>query len=578
VTSQTAEYAIQRAGTPTRFRALKAYSLTARILLGYLWLRRWKPILGASLYEQRLVALHRRNSRRIVEAILELKGLFIKVGQLISILTNFLPPEFRAELEQLQDSVPARPLDEVVYRIRKELGKGPDELFATFDPEPIASASLAQVHVATTRDGRKVAVKVQHADVEQIAKLDLEVLAGVLGLIQMIVRIKGMEEYHADVAQMIREELDFTQEARNIDTLTANFAGNPDVKFPVVVRELSTRRVLTTVFVEGTKITDIAALDAQGIDRNALARRFLRVACQMIMVDGVFHADPHPGNIIVHPDGTFTMVDLGAVGRLAPNVKAGVPRFWHGIIKRDAAVITSGLRQAGFIARDPDDADDDVAERAIAYFHQKFLDQIALESFALKDIQLDMKAKIEAMADLKSLDISFRDIQRAFQVPKEWVLFERASLLTLGLCTTIAPDINPIDTVGPYLQEFFIGKDGDFKTTMTSTMREMAIAAMGIPDRANRFLDRANRGDVQIHVSGLRDNLLLLHADFQQLIFALLAIALGGFGYFLDERGQDVLAVLAWAGAAVALIGVLSSLLRARSLRRRLEKSARKAP
>lgn len=575
---QTAEYAIARAGTPTRFRALKAYWLTARILAGYLWLRLWRPILGPSLYEQKLVARHRRNSRRIVEAILELKGLFIKVGQLISILTNFLPPEFRAELEQLQDSVPARPLDEVVYRIRKELGRGPDELFAAFDPEPIASASLAQVHVATTRDGRKVAVKVQHADVEKIAKLDLEVLGKVLGIIQMIVRIKGMEEYHADIAQMIREELDFTQEARNIDTLTANFAGNPDVRFPVVVRELSSRRVLTTVFVEGTKITDIEALDAQGIDRNALARRFLRAACQMIMVDGVFHADPHPGNIIVHPDGTFTMVDLGAIGRLAPNVKAGVPRFWHGIIKRDVAMITAGLRQAGFIARDPEDADDDVAERAIAYFHQKFLDQIALESFSLKDIQLDMKTKIEAMADLKTLDLSFRDIQRAFQVPKEWVLFERAALLTLGLCTTIAPDINPIDTVGPYLQEFFVGKDGDFKTTMTSTVREMAMAALGIPDRANRFLDRANRGDIQIHVAGLRDNLLLLHADFQQLVFTLLAVALGAFGYFLDDRGQDMLAIVAWIATVISFIAVLSSLLRARALRRRLEKPSRRSP
>ena len=575
---QTAEYAIARAGTPTRFRAFKAYWLTARILAGYLWLRLWRPILGPSLYEQKLVARHRRNSRRIVEAILELKGLFIKVGQLISILTNFLPPEFRAELEQLQDSVPARPLDEVVYRIRKELGRGPDELFATFDPEPIASASLAQVHVATTKDGRKVAVKVQHADVERISQLDLEVLGRVLGIIQMMVRIKGMEEYHTDIAQMIREELDFTQEARNIDTLTANFAGNPDVKFPVVVRELSSRRVLTTVFVEGTKITDIEALDAQGIDRNALARRFLRVVCQMIMVDGVFHADPHPGNIIVHPDGTFTMVDLGAVGRLAPNVKAGVPRFWHGIIKRDVAMITSGLRQAGFIARDPEEGDDDVAERAIAYFHQKFLDQIALESFSLKDIQLDMKTKIEAMADLKTLDLSFRDIQRAFQVPKEWVLFERGALLTLGLCTTIAPDINPIDTVGPYLQEFFIGKDGDFKTTMTSTVREMAMAALGIPDRANRLMDRANRGDIQIHVAGLRDNLLLLHSVFQQLIYLLLATATGILGYFLDARGQDMLALIAWAVAVLCLLGVGASMLRGRALRRNVQKVSRRKP
>src|SRR6185436_14699690 len=145
------------------------------------------------------------NSKRLTRAILELGGLFIKVGQLISILTNILPPEFRAELEQLQDSVPARPLSEVTARIRKEFGKAPDEVFADFNPVPIASASLAQVHEARLKDGRRVAVKVQHADIEEIARMDLEVLGGVLALIQFFVRIKGLEGYHADITQLINE-------------------------------------------------------------------------------------------------------------------------------------------------------------------------------------------------------------------------------------------------------------------------------------------------------------------------------------------------------------------------------------
>jgi len=566
----TAEYAITRAGTPTRFRATKAYWLTIRILAGYVWLRLWRPVLGPSLYNARLVERHRRNSRRLVNAILELKGLFIKVGQLISILTNFLPPEFRSELEQLQDSVPARPLDEVVARIRKELGKSPDELFASFDPVAIASASLAQVHVAHLHDGRKVAVKVQHADIEVIARLDLEVLRGILELIQFVVRMRGLDSYHTDISQMIREELDFRQEARNIATLSANFATNPDVRFPVVVPELSSERVLTCEFVEGTKVTDLEELDALGIDRPTLAKRILRAACQMVLVDGVFHADPHPGNIIVHPGGSFTMVDLGAVGRLAPNVKAGVPRFWDGIIKRDPARITAGLQQAGFISRDPEVGDEGVAERAINYFQKRFLEQMTLDTWSLKDIQVDMKSKIEAMADLRKLDVSFRDLSRAFQVPKEWVLFERAAILTLGLCTTLDPDMNPIHTVGPYLQEFVLGKDTDWKGQITSAVREMGMSAIAIPDKMNRFVERANRGDVQIHLAGLRDSALLLYSAAQQLVFTFLAIAIGALGFVLDGQGKSVLAVVAWTVAALCMVAVAGSMLRARTLRRTL--------
>ena len=572
MTNQTAEHAIARAGTPTRFRATKAYAITLRILLGYLWLRLWRPLLGPGRYEAKLLERHRRSSKRLVSAILELKGLFIKVGQLISILTNFLPEEFRAELEQLQDDVPARPLDEVVARIQKEFGKTPEELFAWFDPIPIASASLAQVHEARLHDGRRVAVKVQHADIETISKLDLEVLGGILGLIQVFVRIRGLESYHADIAQMIREELDFTQEARNITTIAANFAAQDAIRFPVVVPELSTLRVLTTEFVDGTKITDFAELAALGIDRPALARRVLTAYCQMVFVDGVFHADPHPGNIIVQPDGGFTFVDFGAVGRLAPNVKAGIPVFWSGIIRRDPDLITTGLRQAGFISRDPELGESDVAERAINYFQRRFLEQMTMESFSLKDIQVDMRTKIEALADLRKLDISFRDLSRAFQVPKEWVIFERSTLLLIGLSTQIDPNMNPLKIVGPYLQDFVLGKDADWKGEISTAIRDMALSAVTIPDKTNRFLERANRGEVEFRIAHLPEGALLLYAAAQQIVFAFLAVAIGALAWTLSERGETTFAIAAWAASFLCALGLLSAMVQARRIRRSLRR------
>lgn len=570
--SDTQELQAWRARRPTRFRAARAYAIAARILFGYTWLRLWRPFMSDERYQAKLVEQHLASSRRLAQAILELGGLFIKVGQLISILTNFLPPEFRSELEQLQDSVPARPLDEVRARIRKELGQSPEELFTDFDPIPIASASLAQVHTAVMPDGRRVAVKVQHADIEEISRLDLRILGRVLTLVRLVVRVRGIESYHADITQLIREELDFAQEARNIELFRTNFAGHPEIKFPIVVHERSTPRVLTTEFVDGIKVTDFARLEAHGISRPELAERILRAYCQMVFVDGVFHADPHPGNILVHHDGSVTFVDFGAVGRLAPSMKAGVPMFWDGVLRRDAARIADALRQMGMIARDHDLTEARVAERVIDYFQRRFLEEMTMDSFALKDIQVDMRTRLEALADLRKLDVSFRNLTRAFQVPKEWVIFERATLLLLGLSTQIDPNMNPFRVVGPYLERFVLGGEGekDWKDQLMPAIKEMALTAVALPDKANRFLDRANRGEMDLQIEGIREGALLLYAGVHQAIFAFLAVAAGGLSYALAMRGLRMFAILAASGAAVFLFAVVVSIVRANAVKRRL--------
>ncbi|HTE44823.1 MAG TPA: hypothetical protein VK636_06230, partial [Gemmatimonadaceae bacterium] len=238
--------------------------------------------------------------------------------------------------------------------------------------------------------------------------------------------------------------------------------------------------------------------------------------------------------------------------------------------------ITAALRQMGMIARDQALGDDGVAERIITYFQKRFLEQMTLESFSLKDIQVDMKTKLEAMADLKKLDVSFRNLSRAFQVPKEWVIFERASILLLGLGTQIDPDMNPIRTVGPFLQEFVLGHDADWKGQIAGTIREMALSAIAIPDKANRLLDLANRGDVRLQIPGLTESAILLYAAAQQILFAFLSVAIGGFTFLFDARGNRVLATLAWVAAALCFVALLGSIMRARSLRRALGRNARK--
>ncbi|HEY2856587.1 MAG TPA: AarF/UbiB family protein [Gemmatimonadaceae bacterium] len=551
-----------------RFRLAKAYRVTFRVLGSYLALRLRRPFLTSGAYERRLLDRHRINARRIERAIIELDGLFIKVGQLISILANFLPEAFRQELEGLQDSIPSRPVDQIVERIEREFDRSPQTLFAWWNPEPMASASLAQVHEARLHDGRRVAVKVQHADIDEIAKLDLSAIRRILGIVQFFTRVRGIESYHSEISAMIHEELDFRKEAENIDRIAAHFRNDPMVGFPVVVPELSTEKVLTTELVEATKVTDLAELGRRRIDRPALAQRILTAYCQMIFVDGVYHADPHPGNILVRDDGSIVFVDFGAVGQLSRDMKEGIPQFLDGVIKGDPSRIAGALRRMGFVARVESNGrppnEEDVAERVIGYFQRRFLEQVSLESFSLSDVQVDVRSKVEMLADLRRLDVSFRELTRTFQVPKDWVLLERTVLLLLGLCTTLDPAMAPMRTIQPYLEEFVLGRDRDWVALVRATVKEMAMSVLALPEGVNRLVGRANRGELEVRVQGLRESADLVYAAAQQLVFGVLAAGAGVIAYLARVRGDRLMATSAALAAAVFLAGVVRSMWRAR--------------
>jgi len=542
----------------SRFRLARAYLVTLRVIASYGWLRVQRPLFGAESYADALGRRHRSNARLVERTIVELKGLFIKVGQLISILTNFLPEEFREGLEGLQDQVPARPTEQIVERLQREFGRGPDELFAWWNPVPVASASLAQVHEARLHDGRRVAVKVQHADIDEIVRLDLTAIRRILGIVQMVTRVRGLESYHSEVRAMVLEELDFAREADNIRRVAVGLAAQPMVGVPVVVPELSTRRVLTTEFVEAMKVTDLAAFEAHGVDRTALAQRILGAYCRMIFVDGVYHADPHPGNILVRPDGSVVFVDFGAVGTLSPEMKEGIPQFFEGVIRRDAERITAAMRRMGFVARvrGSTEAADDVALRVIEYFQRRFLEQVTIESWSLREVQVDLRTKLEAMADLRKLDVSFRQLTATFQVPKDWVLLERTLLLLLGLCTHLDPGINPMSTIQPYLEEFVLGRERDWVALARESLKDMALSALAIPEGLNRLVARANRGEVEVRVPGLREGANLVYAAAQQLVYTVLATGTGFIAWLAYERG-DLRVARGAGGVMIAFLVLL---------------------
>lgn len=544
----------------SRWRFVRAYTTTFTVIFSYLWLSFWSRIFGRAFRDARIARVHKANARRVYATILALQGLFIKVGQLLSILANFLPEEFRAELEGLQDQVPPRPFAEIEPRVEGELGGRIDALYKHFDREPIASASLGQVHAATLHDGTRVAVKVQHADIDEIVRLDLRTIRRIMAIVQWFVPVQGLDAYYHQIKELLSQELDFKAEADNIEKIARNFEKNPRVKFPVPIRSHSTGRVLTTTFVDGVRIGDLAALDTLDIDKRDLASRLVRVYCQMIFVDGIYHADPHPGNLLVNADGDLVLLDFGAVAELSPQMRDGIPEFMEGVIRRDTDRLVKALRKMGFLSRTSDEA---TSEKIIEYFHRRFQEEVKLESFNLKDIRIDPQRGIENLLDLRRMNVGLKELSDVFHIPKDWVLLERTLLLVYGSCATLDPELNPMAIIQPYLQEFVLG-NRDWREIAMETVRDMALSAVTLPEDMKKYLQRATRGELEVRVRGVNEGTRALAAVGRQLIYTAIGIAAGFAAIHFHDRGERSTEHALLGLAAVAGVFLVGSMLRAR--------------
>lgn len=559
---------------PTRaLRFLKAYWVTFVVIASYLSVRVQARFRSRAAVQRLLARKNVRNARRIERAIVQLQGLFIKVGQLISIMTNFLPPEFRDQLEGLQDQVPARPYPDIERRIREELGgRSPDELFASFDREPVASASIGQVHLARLRDGEKVAVKVQYPDIESIVRSDLRTLRRIFAIVGHFVRYGELDEVYREIRAMIVEELDFRAEAENARRIAANFARRREVAFPHPIPELCTARVLTTRFEEGCKVSDLLGLERAGIDRQRLARQVVELYCQQIFTDGLYHADPHPGNLLVRKqaDGSdelcVVFLDFGAVAEIPPEMRQGIAELIQGGLAGDTERIVRAMKKMGFIARG---ADDRVFDRVVEYFHSRFQEEISLESFNLKDIKFDPQKSLENLADLRRMDISLRELTSSFHVPKEWILLERTLLLLVGLCTALDPAMNPMTVIRPYLERFVLGDEGDWSALVVDTTKDLLLSVVALPGDMRRVMRTVQSGELSLRVRHLDTSARLMYRLGHQFIIAAVGIAGAVIAIILEGRGELDRAAWAWWTARGAGALLVWSWWSARSLMRR---------
>jgi ubiquinone biosynthesis protein len=378
-------------------------------------------------------------ARRFRELLAELGPTFIKLGQVLSTRADMLPAEFIEELGRLQDSAPPISLEVVRAQIQRCLGKPWDEAFASIDEAPLASASIAQVHRGTTREGDEVAIKIQRPDIRARIETDLDLVYYLALALEAVIEEVGVYTPSGIVEEFdraIHEELDFAHEARNIRAFQETNRERPYIAIPKVYDDLSGATVLTMEYLRGTKITEVT--DEQ-FDRKELARRIVEESFHQLFDDGLFHADPHPGNLIVLPDKRVGMLDFGLVGRLSPGMRQTLVMLTLAVALKDPDTVARILYRVGI----PDTRTNLAAFRAdinavLLRYKGKSLEEITAGSL---------------LRDLLDLAVRYR-----IRIPKEYALLSRASVATEGIIRQLDPKMDIAATTMPLVRQVLFGQ------------------------------------------------------------------------------------------------------------------------
>jgi len=293
---------------------------------------------------------HQQSAAEIAATAKRLRGLYIKSAQFLGARADLLPEAYITELSQLHDRVPPLPYEAIRPVLRQGLGAEPEQVFAEFERTPVAAASLAQVHRARLRDGRRVAVKVQYPDIARLVQLDLRNLTMILRLVHRVEKNLDLEPLARAVGKLVPQELDFVNEGRNTEAIAAALAHRGDVVAPGIVWEHTSARVLVTEYIDGIKISDVEALRAQGLDPVAAAERAVDVWGEMVLRTGHFHGDPHPGNILVLDGGRLALLDFGLTARLDPEARDGFAQLSRAAAQRDPVALMAAFKGLGYIA------------------------------------------------------------------------------------------------------------------------------------------------------------------------------------------------------------------------------------
>jgi ubiquinone biosynthesis protein len=477
---------------------------------------------------------------RIRLAMTELGPAFIKLGQILSTRADLVGPELAEELSLLQADAPADPPEQIRQRIEEELGRPIDEVFDSFDDEPLASASIGQVHAAQLKSGESVVVKVMHTDIERRVSVDLDVMSG---LSQLAEKIPEFQNYRpqatfAEFRRMMRRELDFGRELRNMDEFEKAFSSEPTVCIPKPYPEYSTGRVLTMQRLDGVKLTDVDELDRRGVDRAEVARRGANLYLEMIFTLGVYHADPHPGNMLVLDDNVIGLLDFGMVGRIDDQLRDDFEGMMLALGSRDATHLTTLITRIGSTPPELDTASlsVDVTDFVTHYANQP-VDQVSL-SGALNEMT---------------------EIMRRYHImlPARAAMLLKVIVMLEGTSRLLSPNFSLMEVMRPHQKRMLLRRLSPARQAkkMRRIFRELEYLAETLPRRVLDLVGQIESGRFDVHLDHRG-----LEPSVNRLVMGLLASAL-----FLGSSlmiSREVLAI--WSvsvpGACGAFVSVAMGL------------------
>lgn len=416
------------------------------------WLKHTRRLRGAR-QEAAASALYTRQARRFVAFAVDMGGLIVKLGQFLSVRIDLLPKEYIDELSQLQDALPAVPTDQIVSVIEAELGRPLDQIYASFDPTPLAAASLGQVHRASLPDGQTVAVKVLRPGIDDLVKTDLRSLRAILRLVDRVTRLSqfmDVADLEADFTTTFSNELDYAKEGQYAEIFQRNLLMNAHVDVPQVFWEYSTHRVLTLEFMDGVRIDDLAAIDAAGIDRHDLAVNLAGVFFEMVLTDGFFHADPHPGNVFVRHDGIIQLIDFGMVGSISPQARQQYTQLILALVRRDAPGIVAALKALGFLGPGADTAK--LTDLVGPYIDAVIGDVAGLYtsggmlSSMMNNPVVRLTFDPAVVAEIQQFILT-----QPITLPGQTTFLGKALITVLGLCLRLDPDLDILATAAPHV-------------------------------------------------------------------------------------------------------------------------------